>query len=100
MVTRRSPVPIARSDCLLDRAAWRTGHWGIFPDPPLPQCLTSAAAPPWRPDFELESSPSTLAAVIRNSRYPSERGQIRSVPRLVATQYDRSLWVLGQSRDG
>src|SRR5476649_208567 len=65
-------VPIARSDCLPDRAAWQIDHKDIFQDPPLPQCWTSAAARPWRLNFELESSPSTLAASIRNSPYPSQ----------------------------
>src|ERR1700722_13621765 len=53
------PVPRARSDCLPDRVVWQIGRRDSFQGPPSPQCWTSAAARSWRPNFELESSPST-----------------------------------------
>src|SRR5437868_6454866 len=95
-----SPAPIARSDCLPDRAVGQIGRWDSARDPPAPRCWLSAAAQPWRPDFELESSPSTLAAWSRNTQYPSETERIRWGRRIAATPYGRNRLVRDQSRDG
>src|ERR1700722_5611520 len=89
------PVPKARSGCPPDRAVGQIARWDIFPDRPSPRCWTSAAARPSRPDFELENSPATPAASIRNSPYPTETERTRSGRRLVATLAGRSLWAQG-----